>query len=355
MEIKSGYFEQRRTMKNVVTATEVSGIPAEDRTRVVQTAQLVFPQVVNWVKDYPPILPLRIPSTCLACTAMCPEADLAALTEVSVLSLILFAQDDIGDGIMGTYTDAQIEQVLIIWDKIVQDGGSRYQDYPALLGDLNPDQEQPWAQLTGALTRFCRELQTFPYAEAYYQFFARHFTLAMKSMRVELYDRQTFERTRRFPTYAHYMSVGRESIGASFIVAALLVMIGAPPTDPAAFYDPEFESLDALLDELALTCAASIRLSNDIRSFERELLEQKPNSLLIMMLAEGWSEQTSEAFALSQIDVYLEKMEPLIAKLPTSLQLWGASLRRLGRFAKDWYQTREFHDFPKEMLAQLAK
>ena len=47
-------------------------------------------------------------------------------------------------------------------------------------------------------------------------------------------------------------------------------------------------------------------------------------------------------------------MDELGAKLPPYLSEWALSVKRLGRFATDWYLTREFHNFSKEALQNLS-
>ena len=53
-------FEQQQNLKNTVTASELSGIPPVDRAHVLQTALSIYPEVENWVAQFPVFLPQRI-------------------------------------------------------------------------------------------------------------------------------------------------------------------------------------------------------------------------------------------------------------------------------------------------------
>ncbi len=354
MKIKDGYFEQQRTLKNSTSATELSGIPIAERAQVVKTAQLICPTVVNWIKEYPVILPVRVPSTCLFWAATSPVLEHIVITEAALLSFVVFAIDDIADGVIGLHTNEQIEDLLTFYTNIVQSGGANYHSYPHFLNKFtNFDDSQPWLQTAKALAKCCQEILTFPSASASYHFFVKHFSLCMESMRVELQWRQDFEQTQSLPTYEQYLKNGRESVALSALVAGVLAMVQELPVD-AKLESSQFD-LESLLDELILTYSASIRLANDVRGFERERIENKPNSLLILMLANSLTEKEAEAIALKEMENYRDKADSMLPWLPESLQVWGSAVKRLTWFCTEFFKIREFHHFSKEMLAELAR
>lgn len=355
MEIKSGYFDLQRTLKNSTSITEVSSIPIEERKKVLQNAQLLYPNIVNWVQEFPAILPLRLPSVCFSSSSTIGlDMKLAEGTQLSALSLVIFAIDDIADSAIGSYTDEQIEDLLTLYINIINSGGKSYHSYLHLLEKFTVvDDSQSWAQVANALARCCREIKAFPCASVYYQFFAKHFCLCIEAMRAELHWRQAFERTKTYPTYEEYLIAGQKSIGLPTVVAGLLAMIG-PPSVTSTLDSSHFDNLESLLDEVVLTYGNAVRLQNDIRSFERENIEQKPNTISILMLTNNLAEKEAEAIVLKGIDTYLEKADLLLPLLPESLQPWGHCARRLSWFAKSFYLTREFHDFSIDMLSELA-
>ncbi|MUG94295.1 hypothetical protein F7734_18690 [Scytonema sp. UIC 10036] len=353
MTIKKSDFEQQ-TLKIAAEVSELAGISVVDRAHVLQTALSIYPAVENWAAQFPVILPQRIAGMCLALAATAPYAQPSVIVQGSVLPLIVFAVDDMTEGVLSmTLTVEQIEAMLTLCVKIVQSGGnSIYRDYPDLI-KVFPiiNESQPWVQLANALTKFCQELQQFPNATIYYHIFAKHFELTLEAQRTELHWSQAFKETGTYPTYEQYLLNGRKSIAASIILSALLAMVSEP-------VDSEFSlkshaSLETLIDEVMLTCSSSIRLANDIAGFERERQTQKPNSLLILMLTQGFNQKEAEAIVIKEINTYLQKMEEPISLLPVSLSAWGDCARRVCWFSCAWYQTRDFHDLTKQMLVAL--
>jgi hypothetical protein len=358
MAIKKGDFEQQQTLKNAVAVSELSGIPAVDRTHVLQTALSIYPEVENWVAQFPVILPRRIAAMCLALAATAPYAQPSVIVEASIIPLIIFAVDDLVDMNEGflsvTLPVEQIEAMLTLCVKIVQSGGnSTYRDYPDLIKVFPTNNEsQPWVQLANALTKFCSELQKFPGAASYYGIFAKRFELDLEAQRTELHWSQAFKETGTDPTYEQYFLNGRKSAGVSIVLSGLLAMVGEP-VDSELSLKPPYGNLETLIDEVMLTCSSSIRLANDIAGFERERQAQKPNSLLILMLTQGLSHKEAEAIVLKEMNTYLQKMEEPISLLPSSLSAWGDCARRMCWFSCTWYQTRDFQDLTKQMLAGL--
>ncbi|WP_445214802.1 terpene synthase family protein [Brasilonema sp. UFV-L1] len=346
------------TLKNTATVNELSGIPAVDRAHVLQTALSIYPEVENWVAQFPVILPQRIAAVCLALTATAPYVQPSVIVKASILSLIIYAVDDLVDITEGfldmTLTVEQMEAMLTLYVKLVQSSAnSTYRDYPDLIKVFPTiNESQPWVQIANALTKFCQELQKFPAAAIYYSTFAKHFKLGLEAMLTELYWSQAFKETGTYPTYEQYLLNGRKSIAAPLILSALLAMVGEP-VDSEFSLKPPYANLETLIDEMMLTSSCGMRLANDIRSFERERQAQKPNSLLILMMTQGLSQKEAEAIVLKEMDTYLQKMEEPISLLPFSLSVWGDCTKRMTWFTCAWYQTREFHDFTKQMLAAL--
>lgn len=357
MAIK-GDFEQQQNLKNAVAISELSGIPPVDRAHVLQTALSIYPEVENWVAQFPAFLPQRIAAVCLALTATAPYAQPSVIVKASILSLIICAVDDLLDITEGfvdiRLTVEQMEAMLTLYVKLVQSSGnSTYRDYPNLIRVFPTiNESQPWVQIANVLTKVCQELQKFPAAAIYYSIFAKHFELGLEAHHTELHWSQAFKETGTYATYEQYLLNSRKSIGAPLVLSSLLAMVGEP-VDSEFSVTPPYANLETLLDEVMLTCGSSMRLANDIRSFERERQAQKPNSLLILMLTQGCSEKEAEGIVLKEIDKYLQKMEEPISLLPFSLSAWGDYARRMTWFTCAWYQTREFHDFTKQMLAAL--
>lgn len=339
-------------------ASELSGIPPVDRAHVLEIALSVYPEVENWVAQFPAILPQRIAATCLAMAATAPYAQPSAIAKGTIISLIVFTVDDLTDKAEGfldtTLTTEQNEAILTLYVKLVQSAGnSTYRDYPDLISVFRTiDKSQPWVQIANALTKFCQELQKFPAAGIYYGIFAKHFELGMEAQRTELHWLQAFKETGTYPTYEQNLLNGAKSIAAPLVLSSWLAMVGEP-VDSEFSLKPPYANLETLIDEVMITSSCGIRLANDICSFEREHQTQKLNSLSILMLSQDVSKEEAEAIVLKEMNTYLQKIEEPVCLLPFSLSTWGDCARRVCWFACAWYLTREFHDFTKQMLAAL--
>lgn len=328
-------------------ASEISGIPQQDQRRVAEIASAIYPKVAEWTGQFPAILQDRVPSVCLACAATTPDFGDQVSAYTSIISLVLFAIDDVADGSVGVYTDPQLDNLLSAFAVIVKNVGTGQEiSFQGLDNLPQAGADKPWVIVAQALEKLCREIKAFPAASLYYSFFAKRFGLLMEAMRAELNWRIAYEQNESYPTYQEYLTNGQESIASPTVAACVLAMVGQAANRPA----PELESL---LDELTLACGASTRLANDIRSFERERLEHKPNSLLIRMLFDGISEKEAEKFVIEQVDAHLERTRSLAVLLPEALKAWGDSVVRLTSFTRDYYLTREFHNFPLEKLNEV--
>lgn len=73
------------------------------------------------------------------------------------------------------------------------------------------------------------------------------------------------------------------------------------------------------------------------------------------MLSQHLSEQEAKAIILQEIDKDLHKIEAPLSLLPSSMKTWGDSIRRMSWFVCAWYQTRDFQDLTKQMLAALRE
>jgi hypothetical protein len=335
--------------------TEIYSIPIVEREKVLLNARLLYPIVANQVKAFPVILPQRIPSVCLSSSAAFgSEMDIEIGTQLSFLSLTAFGIDDIADGAVGAYTHEQIEDLLTLYGHIVKLGGATDKDYPHFLQKFTTiNDSEPGIQLANALVKICQKLKAFPSEKTYYLLFAKYLHFCLEGMRLELHWQQNFIKTKIYPTYEQYLNNGQVSIGMPAILAALLIMI-AQPTELSQFHRSEFSTLEKLLDELLLNYGASTRLQNDLRSFEREKLEQKPNSISILMSSHNLSAKEAYERVKKAADTYLEKAYILLSLLPANFQIWGECTERLSLFAQDFYLVREFHDFSLEMLSQLV-
>lgn len=338
---RDGYFTLKRSLRTDAGPRDVSDIRALQGMEVRALASAAFDEISRWVTPYPSFLLNRLRSLSLTCAAMWPAIDVSVVATVMKVPVLLFAIDDIVDGTRTVPRDDEAGSLLAACEDIALAGG-RF-DLASRMASLAPPLSAnilaPWSEAGRACQRYCNELSALPGARYYYPFFAQIFASAMAGMRSELVARRIFIETGAVPAYQPYMETGKHSIGAPALFAAALVALG-PEIEP----DELQESWQAVND-FALAGGSCIRLANDVRSFARETeIEQRPNSMLILMRAEGMSEQDAERLVISRADAHLAAMRPLAQRLPASLHPWAEGVERFTSLIRDWYMVRELHE-----------
>jgi hypothetical protein len=346
------YFHLQRTLKNSVAVHELSGIPIADRAHVVQTALSIYPAVENWVAQSGLVtLKQRVAATCLAIAATMPYIQPSVLIRASIFGLIMFAGDDVTDAVIGAQTLEQQEAMLTLLIEITKSGGeSTYHDYLEIIKVFPTiNDTQVWARVANAWAKFCQELKTFPPASLYYWLFAKRTELDLEATRTDLRWSKAIAKKAIYPTYEQYLQNSSQSITTSIYLSMLLAMVGEP-VEPEYNPPPSYINLEALIEDILLISGRSVRLANDIRSIERDLVEQKINAIHILMNTQGLSEKEAEAFVFQDMYSSLQQIEEPISLLPSTLNAWGDMVKRLTWFSCILYHTTEFHQLNKEML-----
>jgi hypothetical protein len=388
MQTKLAYFELHHQLFNPVeNVSEVSGIALEDRAKVIQDALFIYPQLLEWSKEFPvwavdgPVN--RFPAACLAAAAVClgVNTPTSILLETTALALVLFLMDDVTDGAIGDPpNDEQLEALLSLFTMVAEEKPSKAVGrstnglpLPELalatkVGLTRLDETgkpQPWIQAAAALVKICQRIREFPASNHYYPFFVKGLRLYMEANRIELHWRQAYQQyvqtgqTFKIPTLAEFLTVARGSSGISAATGGLLAMLA--PTQAQTQNGKTVSELRntkqaALLDEVALLGGTVFRLADDIRSYKREKTEGKLNALLVLRLNHpGLSEAEAETRVLIELDHHLTALDTLVAEqVPAAFKEWGQAVSRLAHFSRDWFLTREFHHFSLDMLTGLA-
>jgi hypothetical protein len=338
---RDDYFELKRTVRAETGVRDVSDIRAIQGARIKTLAAAVQDEVTRWCAPYPTFLLNRVPSLSVTCAGMFPDADVGVVATVVKLPVLLFAVDDIVDGTRVVPRDDEADSLLVVCGDIVRAAGSLdiEERRASLTPGLSPGVLLPWTEVGHALKRYCAELTAMPRARLFYPFFVRMFGYCMDGMRSELSARRTFIDTGEVPEYDAYMNSGRVSVGAPALFASALCAV-APEMD-----ESELCARWSALDELVFAGGSCVRLANDVRSFAREMeIEQRPNSMVVLMRKGPMSEEAAEKLAISRADEHLSAMRPLVQALPEALQPWAAGVERFTSLIRDWFMVRELHD-----------
>jgi hypothetical protein len=147
-----------------------------------------------------------------------------------------------------------------------------------------------------------------------------------------------------WPSYEEYLA----NAGVSFLYhtwwLAALGICGPVPADAA-----HWRSIGPVTD----LGAACLRLANDIRTFQRERSEGKPNSVLILERA-GMSTEAAVERVAAHIAELNADFTTAIADLPAGLEGVADGQRRCVSFSGGWYMARDTHAYTVRDLAADA-
>ncbi|PTL77671.1 terpene synthase family protein [Vitiosangium sp. GDMCC 1.1324] len=316
------HFGVVRELRNQYAEVQRQSVPPEQMARVQARVAEILPALRAWRERFPVMAASRLKSTAMACILPFPEASAALLLLLSQVGLLVFAVDDIADGEIGTYADADIFQAL---ERFVETA-ARPESHAWTGSD-------PASSLGAAIQDVTRELQKASGAR-FLPLWREHFRRMCEAHAKELRDKRHYPVHGGAPPLDEYLSVTQYSSGGTMYFSAVLVVFG-----------PDFpgEPLQEPLIERALSeNALAGRWINDVRGLERERAEGKFNSLILLM-AGGMPEAEAERVAVERCGQHLETLQGVVKQLPGPLQAWGQALVTMGYFALGFYLQREFH------------
>ncbi|MBC7542232.1 MAG: hypothetical protein H7338_05835 [Candidatus Sericytochromatia bacterium] len=312
----------------------VSPVPA-DLAPLRTRAGALAAEITPWAARFPIVSPKRFQGACLAAVVSDPAAEPGRLAALATFFLSLWAMDDVIDGVIPAgYDDAQRLAILGHLRRVTTGDTA-----PLAPDGLPADAMAPWAQAVSLHAGVCDSLRQSPGAASYYAAFARRFGLMLDSWKQEERWKTDALRHGRYPSVADYLTNGRESVIHPAILIALLVM-----QPPAAM--PAWPTIAAAVEPVLIAAGTGVRLANDLRSYVRDLAEQKPTALSLLMREQHLDLAAAEAGLLAAIATQRRDLDATIATLPSSLSAWGAEAGRLTGFGIDVYLAREFHQFP---------
>jgi len=285
-------------------------------------ADEVLARLEGWCKRFPAMGGLRLESMALACAAACPRAPAEDVLELAIFCMVLFGIDDLGDRALCEVTDEEIDQELRHLAALAHRGG----EAPGELAG-------PAGQVRRALAELCARLAAGRPERPAYRLFARCFEEMLDGMREEVGISRAFAERGELPGWDAYLEIGTRSVGIPPVGGVMLVL-----------ERPHAAALGADVDALLNAAARCIRFANDLRSFAREALELKPNSVTLLMRNGGATEAQARAEISARCEAEWAALPRLAEALPAELRPWAADFVRYTGFIKRWYAVAELHE-----------
>lgn len=334
----SAYFTIRNDLADQLLerSHQLAGVPEQDRGHILKAALDAVPEVERLLRPYAALFAegdstaSRLAFSCLSAAATFPRARESQIADLGALSSILFGVDDIADNVAGDWTD---RDVIALFQRL----SSVLSGAP-----IEPDAGmEPMEQAIHAWQAWCARFRAYDGAEAYVPSLMEQLELTGAAMARE---RVWATGGEPWPSYEEYMA----NAGLTFLYhtwwLAALGICRPVPADAA-----HWRSIGRLTD-LGASC---LRLANDIRTFERERSEGKPNSVLILERAGMSTEAAVERVSAHIVELNAD-FSAAIAELPAGLEGVAEGQHRCVSFSGGWYMARDTHAYTVRDLAEDA-
>ncbi|MEV6153595.1 terpene synthase family protein [Nonomuraea sp. NPDC052129] len=315
---------------------QLAGVPEGDRGAVLRAALDAVPEAAGLLRPFPVLFAdgessaSRLAFSCLSAAATFPLARRDQIAELGALTAILFGLDDIADGIAGDWSDRDF--TAFIARLCAMTTGMPFAAAP------EPAAEGPIEQVLGAWQAWCARFHGHTGAAVHAPTLGRRLELAGAAM---LRERAWAAGRAPWPEYADYLANGLLTILYPTWWAAALAIRGPVPAEAAHW---------ASIEPATHLGAACMRLANDIRTFEREKAEGKPNSISILENA-----GTGTARAVTRVSAHIGELDAefraALAGLPAELAEIAEGQRRSVSFNGRWYLARDTHAYTVHELA----
>ncbi|GAA1645913.1 hypothetical protein GCM10009733_048820 [Nonomuraea maheshkhaliensis] len=327
---------------------QLAGVPPEDRGGILRAALDSAPDVARLLSPYTALFAdgdsagSRLAFSCLSAAATFPGARREQIADLGALSTILFGVDDITDNVAGNVTGNVTGNVA---------GGWTHQDVVALFRRLSSvlagerietgPGSTPMEQALHAWQTWCDRFHGYGAAAAYAPLLAEQLELTGAAMAQESVWATGGE---PWPAYTEYLPNATVTFLYHTWWLAALGICGPSPADAAAW---------ETVGQVTELGAACLRLANDVRTFERERSEGKPNAVLILERAGLRTEA-----AVEQVSAHIRELNAdftrALAGLPADLEWVADGQRRCVFFSGGWYMARDTHAYTVQDLAADA-
>ncbi|MEV4113569.1 terpene synthase family protein [Nonomuraea sp. NPDC049695] len=308
-------------------------MPQQDRGDVLKAALDSVPDVARRLRPYSALFTdgdssaSRLAFSCLSAAATFPRGRREQIADLGALSTILFGVDDIADNVAGDWTD---RDVAALFDRL----SAVLSGAPLGAGA----RARPMEQALHAWQAWCIRFRAYDGADAYVPSLMEQLERTGAAMARE---RVWATGGEPWPSYEEYLA----NAGLTFLYhtwwLAALGICGPVPADAAHWRTA------GRVTDLGAVC---LRLANDIRTFQRERSEGKPNAVLILERA-GLSTET----AVERVSAHFAELNAdfvqALAELPAELGGVADGQRRCVSFSGGWYMARDTHAYTVRDLA----
>lgn len=300
----------------------LAGVPTGEFKDVISLAVRAARAITEWTRDYPSISESgadngRAVWSCLCSASTFPDGPLSLVVDYAALILTGFAYDDIMDGDVPNYTYPRLADFTEQCHRAVT--GQETREIP---GPVTAVEQQ----VIDAYRDGFRRVRRYPAARWAGERLTRYWAEGFKGMCQEARWRLGVDPA---PDLLTYLDNGVASIFVPLFGALKIAMSDLPASDE--------HDLRAW-DQATRLSGLAIRLSNDLRTAERERDERNVNAVSLLIEA-GRTQAQAADIVRAAVQAVRADLATAVQVLPERLAGLGRALLRGTRFGCGWYQV----------------
>ena len=299
-------------------------LPSDEQRRISMLAGEAAEFLSAWSGGFSTVRPARIIPICLTVAAAAPFADVQMVIDTARVSVWIFAIDDLFDE--ADVSQAQLSDCARLFKAILR-------DQPADIWD---------DELAQMLMLVKKGLAKYPLYGRLGQQWEEALIGTIEAMLQENQWRLDYQQygEKTLPDCELYLETGRKSVGGPPHMWAAILTAG----------DETAISHVNKLSQMVNHSSSVVRLANDLQTYERELVEGKLNSLLILRhshqqggLGAQASMRAARDYVQQRMGDHLRSLNVLRRVPGTSSEKSEIAVTRVAQYVAEFYQKNDFH------------
>jgi hypothetical protein len=301
----------------------LSLLPSDEKDHIYKITDHLTSFLNHYFHEYSSFDPVRFPATALTSASENPNLPIHILEQIVTIPVWIFTIDNVIDEKL--LPEPVLRQKLRLYEKIV-------------LGEVQwADREDPYGIILLEVTNAIRHCPLYPELKELWE---QSYIKMIKGMMFEAYE------STLAVDLDVYLEHGLYSIGVPMYVVSTWIL----QYQGAQLPDRE------QLEEMMRLSAISIRLANDLRTYEKEKAENNLNAIFIKemeFLTAGMDEETAQMRAFRHVESMLRGyMDQFYSICDDHVPLKKA-LHRLTQFSVDFYSKTDFNKVSHEQIRNI--
>ena len=316
-------------------------LDAVEKVKAQETVVALTRVMEGWAPRYSSVLPIRIPAIALHNVAIMPQLNILASALIGKLTLWIFGIDDVIDDRRVSLEELR-QGLAQRWCQIAS--GDSYAETDD--GD----------QLAAMLGEIRKELSGYPLFKSLSAEWSTNVRLLIESGVRQYQYALEYEAhgPKALPTLDEYLQNGIYTIGIPWWALTLAIVLD----------DSSVMEHWGVMEEVARSTSAAVRLYNDVQSLDKELQENNVSSVIIKYHGIlGRNSQVTEESSLSEAkqyiwqmaDSYTQKCYDLTRSTRTKSGQFEAIMHRMAAYNAFFYHGYDYNNTPMVKINEILQ